>query len=48
MLDKSFIPDIDFGKNCIHCIAVNFCPIFPCIFPGLDINIEVKFKSIVK
>lgn len=23
-------------------------PIFPCIFPGLDINIEVKFKSIVK
>lgn len=28
MLDKSFIPDIDFGKNCIHCIAVNFCTVY--------------------
>lgn len=28
MLDKSFIPDIDFAKNCIHCIVVNFCTVY--------------------
>lgn len=27
-LDKSFIPDIDFGKNCLHCSAENFGTVY--------------------
>lgn len=44
MLDKSFIPDIDFGKNCIHCSAVNFCTVYH--FPIKKLCISVHGSKI--
>lgn len=41
MLHKSFIPDIVYGKKCIHCIAVNFCTVLFIIFPIKKLCISV-------